>query len=429
MSGPSAKRFTGMSRNLMAQAQELDPAITREVLLNLLDQEIAYAQSEEQRSGWTLWALGGALAAAALLLLTTWEAGPFSLQTTAKWVLVIALPADLAINLLWTWSGSPVATRRTYRYLHEIEHQQVALSWRAFHFLGVLSIALWLSHDVLKLAVYFVVGWYALLAIFGIVLIPLASAELPYLQKPVLSKWGGRVFGALLSVLMAGSMYAYVITLPPLLPGTRTTELKVALLLVSSSYLIFRLLMGIRQPWQVRRLVTTRRELALGQMDLLAAVRTTRAALIGGGPQLALEEHLTKTLALASEARECAARAQSLIVEYVSGWANLEEQWGTLRSQDRKKRLDLADNSLDAIEEATKELRKWITRVQGRQVDFNRHYGQMQRESPASFAEGREAVAVLYQEVQQQSGWITGMGDWAESQTKLMREQWQGRVE
>jgi hypothetical protein len=412
----------------MTQAQHLNPATTQETLLNLLDQEIAYAQSEEQRSGWTLWAVGGALAAAALLLLTTWEAGPFSLHTTAKWTLVIALPVDLAINLLWTWSGSSVATRRTYRYLHEIEHQQVALSWRAFHYLVLLSIALWLSHDVSKLAVYFVVGWYALLATFGILLIPLASAELPYLQKPVLSRWGGRVFGALLYVLMGGSMYAYVSSLPPLLPGTRTTELKVALLLVSSSYLVFRLLLGLRQPWQVRRLVATRRELALGQLDLPTAIRTARVALIGGGAQLALEEHLRNTLALASEARECAVQVQSLIVDYTHAWAGLEADSSHLTPPQRNKRLDQCDGSLDAIQEATKELRKWVTRVRKRQSDFSTYYGRMQRESPASFAEGQEEVGVSYQQVQQQSAWIGEMADWAEAQTKIMRQQWQERT-
>lgn len=397
---------------------------TREILLELLDQEIAYAQSEEQRGGWTLWAIGGALAAAALVLLSTWEAGAFSLQTTAKWVLVIALPVDLAVNYLWTWSGSGVETRRTYRYLHEREHQQVALGWRALHFIALTMIAVWVSHGVWKPAVLFVVGWYALLAIVGVIIIPFTSAELPYLQKPSVSQRGAIIFGVLLSVMMVGSIYAYFQSLPVLQPGSRTTELKVALLLVTSSYLWFRLLIGLRQPWQVRRLVTTRRELALGKTDLATAVRTAEVALIGGGAQLALEEHLRKTLALQTEARACAVRAQSLITEHARAWEAWKEEWAGLAHQEREKRRDQASDALDSIREAVNDLRKWIIRVQQRQADFDKHYGRMQRESPASFAEGYEAVGILYQQTQQQSESIVKVGEWAETQAKLMREQW-----
>jgi hypothetical protein len=411
----------------MTQLKVAGLETTREILLDLLDQEISHAYSEEQRGGWTLWAVGGALSAAALLLLTTWEAGAFSVRTTAKWVLVIGLPVDLAVNYLWTWTDASRDTRRTYRYLREREHQQIALAWRALHFLTLLSIAVWVSEDVFRPAAWFVIGWYALLSITGIVITPFLAAELPYLQKPWIFEKGAVVFGSLLCVVMAGSMYAYVQTLPSLQPGTRTAELKVALLLITASYLFFRLLLGLRQPWQVRRLVTIRRELALGQMDLPTAARTAQMTLLGGGAQLALEEHLRKTAALHAEAKECSVRAQSLVEEFTREWSALQQEWSQLTPAERQKRYDRADGSLDTIQEATKDLRKWITRVQRRQSDFSKLYGRLQRESPASFAEGQETVGALYHSLQPEVDHVATVAESTESTLNILREQWRNQ--
>lgn len=398
------------------------PLPTRENLLDLLDREIGYAQSQEQRAGWTLWAISGALAAIFLLLLTTWEAGQFSFRTTAKWILVVALPVDLAINLLWGWSASATDARPGYRYFHEFEHQQIGYGWRELHFILVLWIAISISHDIWTPATVFVIVWYGLLALIGLALIPLSSAELPFLQKPLVSKRGTLIFLFVLFILIGCSVCAYLRSISPLRPGARATELKIAVLLVASSCLVFRLLLGIRQPWQLRRLVATRRELALGEIELEAAIRTARVLLIGGGAQLALEAHLRKTKTLLLEARECAERTRSLIIEYQPWWEALQQKWSGLSPKQRRNALEGSDDSLDTIEEATKVLRKWIARVQKRESDLNRYYAQMQRESPASFAEGQEAVGVLHQQVQHQSGWISGVGDWADEQSKLLRE-------
>ncbi|MCA1622654.1 MAG: hypothetical protein LC768_01055 [Acidobacteria bacterium] len=68
---------------------------TKEDILKTLDFEINQISSEQQRNGWTKWALYGVLAASLWLLLEQWEKGNFDFWVVLLLVLVFSIDIDI----------------------------------------------------------------------------------------------------------------------------------------------------------------------------------------------------------------------------------------------------------------------------------------------------------------------------------------------
>jgi hypothetical protein len=395
----------------------------RELLVELLNQEIAFAQSEEQRSGWTLWALAGAGAALVFFALDAVESEQLSLLVAAKWVVVIAIPVDLIVNSLWTWSVHSGEPRRVYRFLLEFEHQQVAFGWRIAHSLGILVIALGVREGVWIPAVVVTVLWYGLLILVAMIVIPAAGAELPYLVKPLLSKRNTLLGLAVGSLLVLGSAVSYAVTLPPIQAGSSTAELRLALVSVTVSYLCFRLLLGIRHPWQLRRLVSIRRDLALGRLTLGQAAGATEVALLSAGPQQVLHEHLRTTTLFADEAREYGASALQRIADLAEDWGEVQTRWADLSKIEARAEIERLEDLLDEIGDTRSELNKWTRRVSWRLNAVSQHFDRMRRESPTAFAGGFASLTEQYRITEATRDQLAKTSAWVNDQAQGIRDQ------
>lgn len=395
----------------------------RELLVELLNQEIAFAQSEEQRSGWTLWALAGAVAGLIFFALDTLESEQLSLLVTAKWIVVIAIPVDLIVNSLWTWSVHSGEPRRAYRFLLEFEHQQVAFGWRIAHSVGILAIAVGVREGVWIPAVVVAVLWYGLLIMVAMIVIPAAGAELPYLVKPPLSKRNTLLGLAVGSFLVLGSAVSYAVTLPPIHAEGSTTELRLALVSVTVSCLFFRLLLGIRHPWQLRRLVSIRRDVALGRLTLGQAAGATEVALLSAGPQQVLHEHLRTTTLFVDEAREYAASALQRIADVAEDWGEVQTRWADLSHIEARAEIERLEDLLDEIGDTRAELNKWMHRVLSRLNAVSEHFDQMRRESPMAFAGGSESLAEQYRVTEAKLDELKTTSAWVNEQAQGIRDQ------
>jgi len=269
-------------------------------VLALLDNEIQYVRSESERPGWTGWALLGAIGAIAWLLLDTIEQGAFHWANVGVLVLLgsfsVGAVSTLSIALRSSAqpSGRAQATRFTLSHRTPSPVRVVLLLRVAYSVVIIvitslvrtriplfLALVIWAAHGVLALG---------LCLLFVITYRPVA---LPMaLSTSVLLRRGSLVDVAVYGVLATGCAISLVNSSTAISPDDiRIAGLSLVL------YHLLRILAGMGSSVPVLgALVTIRRQLALGQMDIETAIRQTDIALSGLQVSDILQEDLRELL-------------------------------------------------------------------------------------------------------------------------------------
>lgn len=369
---------------------------TSESLSNLLDQEIEYAHAEEQRGGWTTWAVAGALAGAALLFVDRWDDAPFQAELLARWIVLLSIPVEAITAWLasWAYYDSPQDSRR-YRYAKEFGTQLPAQVWRSLYTGFVGYLAIYSGGDVWQPVVVLVALWYGMISLFSLFAAIFTLFEWPYRLSHRPAMMAGVIAVMLALPFIVVTMIGYAQAVPAIQPGRIDLEIQLAALTVVTTRLIFWLLWSIRRPWAVGHLIQIRRHFALGTIDLDVAARRTGIVLLGMEANTALEEHLLKTLDRHQEISEFCAMALAQLEQQAQATAALETKAGTLEDAQLSEQLSDLIDSLKVPKRHLKYLRKEQQRIVKRMRSLQRLGQMMHREHPVVLARASTALAQL----------------------------------
>jgi hypothetical protein len=385
-----------------------------ETILGLLTSEIDTASGEQSRSGWSLWALGGTLAATCLFILEQVEQGGISAVTFAKWLIVIALPFDTLWMWLQEWSSHETRRRRfAYRSVREARGDQFAYMWRGMTAVG-FGWAAWIASDEVWLpAVWLAVLWFGFMAVANL-LIVLATFHDAHYKQLEKSAPAMAVFLAMLCVASA----SYARTLPAFAVES-VGHLRLAAAVLVGSCVLHRLLLGLRRPWIIERLTSIRRELALGRIDAPTAARSAESVLLGMEAHTALAEDLSRTLELHEDIQDDVARLQIKLRDVESKLAEVDQRQAFSDAQEEQ-----IDDALDALRTLHKNLNRWSRRIARSSAELNRGATGIREEAPVSYARGYELFRTGYEDLTTRNADLKRLMDDVDGRATVARNRW-----
>jgi hypothetical protein len=252
-------------------------------LKELLDSEIEHVRSEYERPGWTRWALLGGIASIVWLITNRIEQGTFNPTNVSILFLAfsLALYVLLYLSTLCESAQPDPSTEGRFRLTNRwFALSRASLLLFLAHIISVIVIAHSVQDQVrwpFTATVYVVYGLLALMLI--------AFFVLTYFPYPLpLSQANPTAFIVINLVLIVGSLipsaaYLYHAARSP--TAATTDDYRIAALIVVGYYLL-RILAGLRDQTPIlSSLVTTRRELLLGKMDVTTATQQIDVALAG----------------------------------------------------------------------------------------------------------------------------------------------------
>jgi hypothetical protein len=266
-------------------------------LIALLEFEIGRIRSEESGSGWTTWALLGALATAAWLLTLEVEATAINATSVLCVLLVLNLAYDSFLGLVPLLLGPrpvPKSARLQLSY-NVFSSSRRLLLFEAARCIGMIAIGAVGSAALGTIATISTLLFYA-----GWLLFVFCGLLLSYLKWPVLkdaspSSAAYCMFGALLAL----GAVALVGTLPSVWrygAVSMTNEYRVGGLLFTILMVSRLLSRGRPRTPLLGALVDIRQSLGLGKMDIQSARRQTEIALAGMTVTDVLQEEIAELL-------------------------------------------------------------------------------------------------------------------------------------
>jgi 5S rRNA maturation endonuclease (ribonuclease M5) len=268
----------------------LVPKISTEKLLEVLDFEINRITAEQQRPGWTLWAIYGGLASSFWLLFDQWEKGTINVTGFLQLFIFFSMVLD-NLNIFRLINNAPDYSwknaRLRFRFGHEL-HNRGEIFFRIVRAIFIGALAIKVSQDVSRLKVFLVVLNYFAESSFLIWLFVLT-----FISSAIKTE-GGRVednkipqlIGALAEtgvygvMLWAASGFLFAV-LSRYPTGTSVTDFRVSGLLILIVFLIRMLLQESRRPPLLLSLIEIRRDVVFGRLDINNAVRQMDIALAG----------------------------------------------------------------------------------------------------------------------------------------------------
>jgi hypothetical protein len=261
--------------------QTRDKSIER--LTELLDSEIVHIRSEYERPGWTRWALLGGIASTIWLIMDRVELSSFNVTNVSILFLAFSLLFYLFISLS-TLLDSPRAGSRTG------DRFRLTNRWFALSRSGIL---LFLAHIVVVIVTAYSVQAYVLwpftvtiYVVYGLLaLVLLLLFTLTYFPYPFSVRPGSPITSTMFNlVLIVGSLAPAVAYLHSVINSPNAANIddfRIAALFIVLYYLS-RTLVGLRGKTPIlSSLVTTRRELLLGRIDIDIATQQIDIALAG----------------------------------------------------------------------------------------------------------------------------------------------------
>jgi hypothetical protein len=254
------------------------------MLLKLLDSEIGLLTQRQKNSGWTSWALVGALVGIALTLLGQWEAGWPTGETWLVAYVVLTFAAHAGLSLVRLLKGDSSKLRGITRFqfgLQRASRTMIALAFAQLSILcGVLfwadsfsSWSKWLVGSLLGLVSVLIVLSLGFLAAFN---------HVPHEVEPAKSTLKP-THQAISSVVGFGlGLIPLVMTSRDLLRLAPTAlDIKVGCLFVAAGFLLTALLDEVNGQPVIDKLLRLRRELVLGGISIEEAAAQMEIELLG----------------------------------------------------------------------------------------------------------------------------------------------------
>lgn len=269
------------------QIEAISPTVDRDAVMRLLETEIAQINADQQTSGWTAWALLGALAAIIWTALDLIEPATLSLVDLSRVLIVLVLLQELTISIFYppkpkqdSRTRSPSATRFFLSGQFHV-HAHV-MNWEIFRCALLLSLTLYGSGDV------WIPGVAAGLILFGFGTLNALMARIMVIFNLVIPDSHRTVDRGILVVqliqitLQLLVIIGFTIALTPV-SDTITGTLRVGLLCAASLWLSGLLIQRAGPPPLLTQLIEIRRELGFGKIMPPEAASRAELAIRGLG--------------------------------------------------------------------------------------------------------------------------------------------------
>ncbi|HEX8695073.1 MAG TPA: hypothetical protein VF746_21860 [Longimicrobium sp.] len=258
--------------------------------MHVLDAEITRVTSEQERSGWTLFAIIGATAAVSWSALGFWESGGFEIQEVVRWGLLLLSIRELAFSLFgrnsdpsWRPLGHRFIAARHFKSLGTYAAEAV------FHATAFLVLIIFVVHriPVWGTAAGLIYWAVSLLGAVVILIGPKLGIFVP-LRSPKFET-GASIGRFVLLLLLCISILGFAFALPTLHPGTQRAAFRLAVLLVALTELGRRLVAHSRSPRFLDTLIEIRKDLAFGRITPSEAIEQMEAEFTGSTLREVLE--------------------------------------------------------------------------------------------------------------------------------------------
>lgn len=280
-----------------------DSSLTKEDFLKTVDFEINQISSEQQRNGWTKWALYGVLAGSLWLLLDHWEKGNFDFNVVLLLIVVFSIGLDILRQ------SKRLLPHRINKYKRILRFKPVTniTSSAAFFlyttrhlivFIIVILFATKVSWIPLVIALWYY-GKFSIFSLFAFVVQYFPSLEVIHNSESKLTskqyyKYWGLTVAALIWALI-GYLNAALAYNPE---GIRISNYRIAGLLVVIGYTFYLLLELSEKVPLLAHLIEIRRDLSFNRIDLKTAIKQAEIAIAGISVDEKLQEDIASVMPL-----------------------------------------------------------------------------------------------------------------------------------
>lgn len=282
-----------------------DTSLAKEDLLKALDFEINQISAEQQRNGWTKWALYGVLAGSLWLLLEQWEKGNFDYFVVLLLVLVFSIGLDIIRQARRLLPRRPNRYKRLlrFRFLNEIENSSAAFFLYAIRHFVVFLIALYFVNRVSWLQAGIVLIYYGQFSLFSLLAFAfyyfdpqaqtIQNTESKMSLKRYYSYWGITI------IALAWGMVGYFNAATTYYSGgISIANFRIAGLLVVIAYTFYLLTDQTKKVPLLSVLTEIRRDLSFGRIDLETAIKQAEIVIAGIFVDEKLQEDIAAVMPL-----------------------------------------------------------------------------------------------------------------------------------
>lgn len=278
-------------------------SLTKEDILATLDFEINRISSEQQRNGWTKWALYGVLAGSLWLSLEHWEKGNFDVSVILLLILIFSTVIETIRQAKRLLPFRPSRYKKVprFKFPTEINSSGGFFLYAIRHFV-ILIIAVFFAnkvpwHQAGLIILYY--GKFSFLSLFVFAFFYYPKFEFIYNSeskisfKRYYSYWGLAIIGLIWGTI--GYINA-ALTFQP--NGISIANFRIAGLLVVITYTFYLLADISKEIPMLSVLTEIRRELSLGIIDIEAATKQVNTAIIGISVDEQLQDDITSLMPL-----------------------------------------------------------------------------------------------------------------------------------
>ncbi len=293
------------NNNLQNNSESIsdDNSLTKEDILKTLDFEINQISSEQQRNGWTKWALYGVLAASLWLLLEQWEKGNFNVWVVLLLVLVFSVGLDIIgySRLLLPHRPSRYERVLRFKFPTEIENG-AAFFLNAIRHIVVFVIALLFVNEVSWSQATVIIVFYGLYSLFALIAVAVfyyPEFEVIHNSKSNASVKSYYSFWTLIVIALVWGLIGYLnATLSYYPEGISLANFRIAGLLVVIAYTFYLLVDLSKNVPLLSVLSEIRRELSFGRIDLETAIKQAEIGIAGISVDERLQEDIRAVMPL-----------------------------------------------------------------------------------------------------------------------------------
>lgn len=259
---------------------------TVESILGVLDFEINRITVEQQRPGWTLWAIYGGLVSSGWLLLDQWEKGSVNVINVLHLFLIFSLITDIITD---SQILLPNDTKRLKKTPRVKQYTEITRPLDAFLFMArsglLLLIAILLRNKINLIQTGITLFYYGVLTVLGVLGFVISLFNISILFPPQPWEIKARMVSNIISVIVLAALvwavsgYIELALAHPILISV--SDFRVAGLLYVISFLIPMLAEHSKDNPLLTSLIEIRRDLAFGHVDLQTAVQQSDIAIAG----------------------------------------------------------------------------------------------------------------------------------------------------
>jgi len=365
-----------------------DNSPTKEDVLETLDFEINRISTEQQRNGWTKWALYGVLAGSLWLLLEQWEKGNFNFWVVLLLVLVFSVGIDIMRHSRRLLPHRPSRYERVLRFKFPTEIENgAAFFLYAIRHIVVFVIALLFVNKVSWSQATVIIVFYGLFSLFALIAVALfyyPEFEVIHNSKSKASLKSYYSFWTLTIIALIWGLIGYLNAALSYYPeGISLANFRIAGLLVVTAYTFYLLIDLSKNIPLLSVLTEIRRELSFGRIDLQTAIKQAEIGIAG----ISVDERLQEDIRAVMPLLERRNLEFNQICDKITAFSKeFPKQISDITKEEEKKAKETLLPCLDEINE----LLKKDEEVEKLKRKFRVHISLVERESPESVKSAKD---------------------------------------